>query len=383
MQAKRILLALLFFTSSFLAHAQWAELSWVDPSLNWRTIETQHFLVHFAEQYRQQARSAAAAAERVYPVVTSLLDWRPRNRTHLVILDSADFANGSATPLPFNLTTIYLSPPDEGELLQNRDWLELVLSHEFFHIVHLDKASGSALTPRNVLGRLIPFFPNALEPSWIVEGLAVSHESDPSRSYGRLGNSTFEGMMRAEAARGFRSLSEVNAEGRGFPLNRDYLYGSYFFLFLRERYGQDAAARFIENYSKNVVPFRVESNTVGVTGKPMDALWVEYQAWLRVRFSTSTDAVEGTVLARAFSISSPVLAQDGARWYIQGDGYTHPKLMRQAPGETPHALRETEEDTRVSAGAGNGVLLSQLEICRNYNLLYDLHSVDTTGERST
>src|SRR2546423_6559120 len=239
------------------AFAQWDELRWADPRLNWRTLQTEHFLVHFADGYRPQAQIAAATAERVYPAVTSLLDWRPRNRTHLVILDSADFANGSATPLPFNLTTIYLSPPDEGELLQNRDWLELVLSHELFHIVHLDKASGSALTPRNVLGRLIPFFPNALEPSWIVEGLAVNHESDTKRAYGRLENTTFEGMMRAEAARGFRSLSEVNADGRGFPLNRNYLYGSYFFLFLRERYGADAPVRFIENYSKNLIPFKV------------------------------------------------------------------------------------------------------------------------------
>jgi len=364
------------------ARAQWDELRWVDPRLTWRTLQTEHFLVHFADQYRPQAQVAAATAERVYPVITALLDWRPRNRTHLVVLDSADFANGSATPLPFNSTTIYLSPPDEGELLQNRDWLELLLSHEFFHIVHLDKASGSALAPRNVLGRLMPFFPNVLEPSWIVEGLAVNHESNPSRAHGRLGNTTFEGMMRAEAARGFRSLSEVNAEGRGFPLNRDYLYGSYFFLFLRERYGQDAAVRFIANYSKNLVPFRVESNPVAVTGKPMDALWSEYEGWLRARFSAAWPAVEGVVLARAFSISSPVLTEDGARWYIQGDGYTRPKLMRQAPGDTPQALRETEEDTRLSADAGNGVLMSQVEICRDYNLLYDLHAVDAQGKRA-
>src|SRR4029077_9292997 len=78
----------------------------------------------------------------------------------------------------------------------------------------------------------------------------------------------------------------------------------------------------------------------------------------------------------------PVLTQDGARWYIQGDAYTHPKLMRQAPGEEPGTLRETEEDTRLSADAGNGVLMSQVEICRDYNLLYDLHAVDAHGKRT-
>ncbi|HEY3074471.1 MAG TPA: hypothetical protein VGJ74_04800 [Burkholderiales bacterium] len=374
--------ALLLLWSSA-PRAQWQELHWVDPELGWRTLETEHFLVHFAEQHRAQARFAAATAERVYPRVTALLDWRPRRQTHLVVLDSADFANGFASPLPFNFTGIFLSPPDEGELLQNREWLELVLSHEFFHIVHLDKAAGSPLALRDVLGRLLPFFPNVLQPSWILEGLAVNNESEAARGYGRLGHSHYEGMMRAEVARGLRSLREVNAEGRGFPLNRDYLYGSYFFAFLRERYGEDAIPRFVESYSGNMLPFKVESNPIALTGKPMDALWADYQDWLRARFSLpSTSPVQGELLLRAFSLSSPVLTPGGARWYVQADGYTKPKLMRQASGEAPRAVRDTERDTRLTAGAAEDVLASQLEICRNHNLLYDLHYVDPRGRRS-
>jgi hypothetical protein len=376
------LFALLLLWSAAL-RAQWQELHWVDPELRWRTLETENFLVHFAEQHRAQARFAAATAERVYPRVTALLEWWPRRKTHLVLLDSADFANGFASPLPFNFTGIFLSPPDEGELLQNREWLELVLSHEFFHIVHLDKASGPPLALRDILGRLLPFFPNVLQPSWIIEGLAVNNESEAARGYGRLGHSHFEGMMRAEVARGLRSLREVNAEGRGFPLNRDYLYGSYFFAFLRERYGEDAISRFVENYSWNMLPFKVYSNPVALTGKPMDALWLDYQDWLRARFpSAPASPVQGDVLLRAFSLSSPVLTPGGARWYVQADGYTKPKLMRQAAGEAPRAVRDTERDTRLTAGAADNVLASQLEICRNHNLLYDLHEVDPRGRRT-
>lgn len=214
------------------AQAQWSELSFVDPSLRWRTLETAAFAVHFAERNRDQARTVAGAAERVLPRITALLRWRPAARIHLVVLDSADFANGVASPLPFNHTMIFLTPPDEGELLQSREWLELVLTHELFHIVHVDMARGPALGLRRVFGRVPFFFPNALQPRWITEGLAVHAESEAGRSYGRLGNSQFEGMMRAEAGRGLRSLAEVNAGGRGFPHNRDYLYGGYFFAFL-------------------------------------------------------------------------------------------------------------------------------------------------------
>jgi hypothetical protein len=364
------------------ARAQWAELNWADPGLRWRTLETEHFSVHFAEHYRQQARIAAMTAEKVYPRVTSLLDWQPRRRTELVLLDSADFANGFASPVPFNFTGIFLSPPDEGELLQNRDWLELVLSHEFFHVVHLDKASGRPLALRDVLGRLLPFFPNVLQPTWIVEGLAVNNESEAIHGYGRLENSYFEGMMRAEASRGFRSLREVNAQGRGFPLNRDYLYGSYFFAFVRERYGERAVEAFIRNYSANVVPFKVQSNAAAATGKPMDELWVEYQAWLLARFGGArADVIEGDVLARAFSLSSPMLTEDGTRWYVQADGYTRPKLMRQARGEPPQPVTEMERDTRLTTDGERGVIAAELDICGNHNLLYGLVRIDNAGHR--
>jgi len=60
------------------AHAQWRELTWVDPSLRWRTLETPHFAVHFAEQRRGEARLVAGVAEAVYPRVTGMLDWRPQ-----------------------------------------------------------------------------------------------------------------------------------------------------------------------------------------------------------------------------------------------------------------------------------------------------------------
>ena len=183
------------------AHAQWRELTWVDPSLRWRTLETPHFAVHFADAQRAQARIVAGMAEAVYPRVTGMLAWQPEARVHLVLLDSADFANGYASPLPFNYFAIFLAPPDENELLQNREWLELVLTHEFTHIVHLDKACGSPLRC-DVFGRLGRCFPNALEPTWITEGLAVYVESDSEPRLRPARQTHFEGMMRAEAARG-------------------------------------------------------------------------------------------------------------------------------------------------------------------------------------
>jgi hypothetical protein len=376
--------AVALFLWASVAFAQWRELTFVDPSYRWRTLESAHFSVHFAEQHRPQARIVAGVAEAAYARSSSLLGWQAESRIQLVVLDSADFANGVASPLPFNYSAIFLSPPDEGELLQNREWLELVLTHELFHVVHLDKAHDEPYSLRGIFGRLGFLFPNALQPRWIPEGLAVHAESDPERRYGRLGQSQFEGMMRAEAARGLRSLREVNAEGRGFPLNRDYLYGGYFFAFLQERYGATAARSFIESYSRNLVPFRVDSNPVQTTGKTMDALWTEYHDWLRGRFAPTPDkaAPDGetrSVVARAWAITNPMLAPLGIRWYVQADGYTAPKLLKQHGNAKAEVVREVEQDARLALGPEGGLVLAQPEICRNYNYFYDLYQPDGHG----
>jgi hypothetical protein len=331
--------------------------------------------VHFAERHRAQARVVAGVAERVLPGITGLLRWKPASRIQLVVLDSADFANGLASPLPFNYTMVFLSPPDEGELLQNREWLELVLTHELFHIVHLDMARRAPLVLRGIFGRVPFLFPNALQPLWVLEGLAVHAESDQRKGHGRLGHTHFEGMMRAEASRGFRSLAEVNAGGRGFPLNRDYLYGAYFFAFLQERYGERAISNFIENYSGNVVPFRVHTNPVIVTGKNMNDLWTEYHGWLKARFASKVDAPqEGEVLERNFSLTTPALAPDGTRWHVRYDGYNRPKLVRQGK-----PLRDVELDSRLAPAPGGGAVLAKAEICKNYNYYYDLNHVAPDG----
>ncbi len=373
-----------------------AEAQFVDPSLRWRTLDTAHFSVHFAEHTLAQAQTAAEVAESVYPRVTGWLKWEPESRTQIVVLDSLDLSNGYASPLPFNFIGIILSPPDEGELLQNREWLELVLTHEFTHVVHLDKAKGPPLVFRRIFGRflvlptiffpLLPSaFPNLLEPRWLTEGLAVYSESDWNKGYGRLGQSHFEGQMRAENARGFRSLREVNAGGRGFPLNRDYLYGSYFFFFLAERYGPDAIPKYVETYSGRWFPFRVHSAPQAVTGKAMDELWLEYYEWLGARFAPKAEEPGkqpdegGEIAVQAWSLTSPLVTPHGERWYVQGDGYTRPRLMRQTSGGDVEVVRTVEPGTRLSVSPRGDLLLAQLEICKNYSYYYDLYRLEPGG----
>src|SRR5215212_9151302 len=60
------------------------------PSYRWRTIETQHFLVHYHQGEEELARHAALIGERIHQRISPLLGWQPTRRTHLILTDHID-----------------------------------------------------------------------------------------------------------------------------------------------------------------------------------------------------------------------------------------------------------------------------------------------------
>jgi hypothetical protein len=250
-----------------------ASAQFLDPGRTWRTAETANFRIHFEDEARVTAQRVGDIAERAFALMTRELAWVPRSKVDVVLYSGVDLANGFATPIPYNLSGIFLAAPSDGELLDRADWLELVILHELTHIIHLDKATGAPSVFRYIFGRNLWTFPNALQPRWLVEGLATHSESRAGNGLGRLHSPAFEAQMRDERRRGFLTLRQLNADGRTLPLNRNYLYGAYFFDYLTRTYGQDAAARMVMWYSRQILPFRVHNSTYQLTQQQMDAVW--------------------------------------------------------------------------------------------------------------
>jgi len=345
-----------------------------DPAHDWRSFDTGHFVVHYEANNRAQAETAAAIAETAWTKITPLLNWRPQARTELVLLDDYDLANGFASPLPFNHTGIFLTAPDDGELLENSDWLELVITHELSHIVHLDKVRGAPGFLQHIFGRHPLLLPGLWQPSWLIEGLATYVESDPETHRGRLDNTIFDAYMRLEVQQGLESLREINSDGRAFPLNKAYLYGAYFYRFLEQQYGQSAVYRLVNDYSDNLIPFRVHSNPVTVTGKPMDELWLVYQNWLRARFISQPEPEHAPLLLDTrWDLASPVLASDGNVYVVIDDGLVQPYVLRVLPDGRQEKLVEVEAGARIDLNRRGELLIAQPEICDNYHYYYDLY----------
>ena len=69
------------------------------PELDWETIETEHFYIHFHKETERSARESAIVAEQIYGPVTSLYQFEPDSKTHIIIKPIVVFHNWSiSTP---------------------------------------------------------------------------------------------------------------------------------------------------------------------------------------------------------------------------------------------------------------------------------------------
>ena len=143
----------------------------VDPGLDWKTVESEHLYVHFADGNKALAERTLAITETVHQQLTKKLNWNPREKTHIVLSDETDQPNGFATPIFFNRTVLFLAPPTSVNTLEDfDDWLTTLITHEYTHIVHLDKSAGSPEYLRNIFGRFVFLFPNLFSRRGYMKG---------------------------------------------------------------------------------------------------------------------------------------------------------------------------------------------------------------------
>tara|TARA_Y100000996_G_scaffold400108_1_gene369789 strand:+ start:533 stop:3547 length:3015 start_codon:yes stop_codon:yes gene_type:complete len=105
------------------------------PELDWKTLESEHFLIHYHNGTERTAYEAMEIAEFVYEPVTSMYNFYPDSKTHIVIKDTDDFSNGSAYFFD-NKIEIWANPLDY-DLRGSHRWVQNVITHEFVHIIQL------------------------------------------------------------------------------------------------------------------------------------------------------------------------------------------------------------------------------------------------------
>jgi hypothetical protein len=375
--------SLLFIYSEFLYA--------VDPGLDWKTIESEHIYVHYADGNKNFAEKALAISEEAHQRLTRELNWNPGEKTHVVLSDETDQPNGYASPIFFNHTVLYLAPPTSVDTLEDfDDWLTTLIVHEYTHIVHLDKSAGSPEYLRNIFGRFLFLFPNVFQPSWVLEGLATHKETDLDRGIGRGQSAMFASMMREEVDNGLKPISQVNLPVKTWPAGTTrYLYGVYFMSFLAERYGEDKIQAWVEEYSDNLFPFFINTTANKSLGKNLTPLWQDYEQWLKEKFQPQIDAIKAKGIRAGEQISVDAYRTDSVRalagesgdevYYVRNGGYKRASLMHIDADGNKEELVDLNYGADLDLHPEAGVLLTQNEFCNNYTIYKDIYLYDKTS----
>ncbi len=331
------------------------------PDLDWYSIETEHFVVHYPESKKKEgndhylttewtAKKTAKIAEEMYPRMCAEFNYYIKEKVHIVLLNQSDDLEGFTIP---TWDWIEISANPGGDFYRQRgrmDWLPDVLVHEYAHVVSL-KANGTYAegTQGVSIGGLYSdgvgnsesggeIFLLDGDPFYWTEG-GAEYWSDnagynwwtPSRDM-HIRTTVLEDRLLSYDEWQTRVQSLRWGDGE-----RGYQQGYSFALYLRQRFGPETYNKFALEHSKG---WRADWNTVieDVTGVPAEQLYNDWVAYVQDKYGKQYEKVkaEGEVVGLEFLGNTPEWEyRDPAgrdKWFSnrwkRKKGVTGPELAR-------------------------------------------------------
>jgi WD40-like Beta Propeller Repeat len=382
-----------------------------DPAQVWRTIETDHFHIHFytlphGGGEEKVAQRLAVVAEDARKRLLPYLGPGLKRKTHIVVTDNTDDYNGFAGVYPYpSITILATSPDDRAELNDYDEWLSGLVMHEYTHILHTGTISGPCAWIVNALlgwGIGIVYAPNQAQPRFILEGLAVFEESERT-SGGRLRNSIWDMYLRAAALEGkMERIDQFTHIPIQFPqANSHYLYGSALMRYVAATYGQDKLMAMSREYGSVCVPGGISRTIRHYTGKTWMELYDDYRADATRRYGAQRDAIRQRGETPSLRLTDarpqvgrPAWTPDGKILFLDNDGYRRQSFSRIDP-DTRKMVSELKVD--IAGGInlspdGSRFVYHAEDFWRTNYLFYDVYSWDrvnrvnrrlTWGRRAT
>lgn len=363
-----------------------------DPARQWRTIESDHFVIHYYAPLDDIARRVAVVAERSHQVLVPVFGHAPKVKTHVVVVDDTDGANGFASVLPRNQITLFATAPNAGSVLADHDdWLYGLFTHEYTHIVHLDTIGGLASYYNAIFGKI--WAPNQTMPRWIIEGIATYEESKRSSS-GRTRASHFDMYLRVPALQGQSlELDEVSNAPLRFPRgNTAYLYGGHFLRYVFDRFGDDTLRKMSHAGGSATVPFGVNRQLDQAIGRDFDGLYADWKRHLRDKATLQLEAVErrqprtGRRLTVIGEVArNPRYSPDGRELYwLEADGVRDTiirKLPRGGDRQDARDVRRIERVGTFDVDGDGAIVYEQSQTFRDVYAFQDLYRWDAKSDR--
>ncbi|MGI5865683.1 MAG: BamA/TamA family outer membrane protein, partial [Myxococcales bacterium] len=359
------------------------------PRLDWHTLETPNFRVHFHDGLGPLAQRAARAAEAAHRRLVPMLRHRPAGKVDIVLSDETDSANGSATAYLRPVVHLLAVPPDDrSELNDFEDYLWNLVAHEYAHILHLDEVGGVPAVVNTLFGQL--WTPNSFQPKWIIEGLAIWSESALSGG-GRARSSLYDMYLRTQVLEGgLCGIDEASGSPTTWPRGgTGYLYGARFLDWVRARYGEAVFARMSRNYGGQLVPFGINLTAGEVLGTSWLTLFEQWRAELTIEVEAQVERLRerGLTEYRRLTFSGeqtgePRFLPDGRLLYVEASGDARAELRILGPGGESRLVRELyTSGTLAVTPDGSSALVSQTLTHDEHCQFEDLFRVDLAEGR--
>lgn len=309
------LISLILFVMLGLANAQ--PEAYNHPELNWKTIETQHFFVHFHDGAERTAKLVAKISEDIYAPVTALYLYEPDGKIHFIVRDHDDYSNGGAYYYD-NKVEIWATAMD-FELRGTHNWLRNVVTHEFAHMVSLGAARKMTRSVPAFYFQALGYedekrpdvlrgYPNRIVsypivmtvlPHWFAEG--VAQYQLPGLDYD-LWDSHRDMILRTATVEDkLLTYSEMQGFGKNSLGNeRVYNQGYALVSYLAERHGLESLRRATKSMGK-LLQFSFDGALEKATGKDGSEHYVEWEKYLQEKYTyqlrqIAGNKVEGTLI---------------------------------------------------------------------------------------
>ncbi len=255
-----------------------------DPAINWKTLKSKNFIIHYPQKYRKAAEKTKVLAEKAHQLLVPFMRWQPSSPTHIVVSSYTDQANGSATVYYRKTIRIFITYPSNNSTLADfDDWLWILLIHEYTHILNMDTKGKLPRLINAVFGQL--WVPNSFLPTWIIESMAVYSETVFS-SKGRNRSAIYDMYMRTDILSGrFLRLDQISGAPIPYPHGTiPYLYGSRFIWFLAKKFGDKNIGLYSHSYGKRNIPWGLNKSSHQTWGKSIEKLYKEFKTHLKLKY---------------------------------------------------------------------------------------------------
>lgn len=337
----RILILLFVFSSVLYSQFE------PNPELDWFTIETEHFYIHYHKGTERTAKLTAKIAEEIYGPITTLYNYRPEEKTSWIINDESDISNG-ATDYYGNRIEIAAVALD-FDLRGTHNWLRNVITHEYIHIIQVQASMKFSTKFPSIYLQFLNYekerrpdvlygYPNTIisypisgvgVPAWFAEGTSQYQRQqlgydnwdahrDMILRMRVLGNN----MLSWEDMGQFASVTTYKAESiynSGFALTR----------YISEKYGEDKLKEITVNLG-DLTRLNSEGAFEKAIGKSGSKLYDEWKAFLKQDYKTRVEPinqleVQGKLIADVgFANYYPQFSPDGKKiTYLSNKTYDY------------------------------------------------------------